>query len=189
MAAKLTGAEYECLVEQAPILVWRAGLDRGCDYFNDRWLEFTGRTLAQEQGNGWAEGVHPEDFQRCLDIYVAHFDRHEIFEMEYRLRRADGAWRWLHDRGVPFEVDGVFSGYIGSCIDVTARVEAELAHRRSLEAEVQKLERLLSICAHCKRILDGETWVRLEKYVTERFDTALSHGICPSCFAEHYPED
>ena len=143
--------------------------------------------MEQEFGNGWTEGVHPEDLDRCIEVYVAHFERREIFEMEYRLRRADGAWRWLHDRGVPFEVDGEFAGYIGSCIAVTTRVDAELALRRSHEAEVQKLEQLLSICSFCKRIRDGETWVRLEKYVAERFDTALSHGICPSCFEEHYP--
>jgi PAS domain S-box-containing protein len=185
----LSGPEYACLVEQSPILIWRANTDKLCDYFNDRWLEFTGRTMEQEYGNGWAEGVHPDDFDRCLAVYVASFDRREIFEMEYRLRRHDGAYRWLHDRGVPFEVDGTFAGYIGSCIDVTDRVEAQAALRASLEAELRKLERLLSVCAHCRRVRQGDRWVRMEEYVTTHFDTTVSHGICPSCIDEHFPED
>ena len=124
----LSPQEYAILVEQAPIMIWRAGTDSLCDYFNERWLAFTGRTLAQEQGNGWAEGVHPEDLQRCVDYYLDHFQRHEPFAMEYRLRRHDGAWRWILDCGTPILVeDGVFRGYTGSCIDVTERVEAQEA--------------------------------------------------------------
>ena len=93
--------EYRTLVEQAPILIWRANTTTECDYFNERWLAFTGRSLEQESGNGWAEGVHPDDFQGCLSIYLEAFAKREIFEMEYRLRRHDGVYRWLFDRGVP----------------------------------------------------------------------------------------
>ncbi len=93
--------EYRSIVEQAPILIWRADTTGECNYFNEQWLAFTGRTMAQETGNGWAEGVHPDDFRRCLDIYLGHFNRRAVFEMEYRLRRHDGAYRWLFDRGVP----------------------------------------------------------------------------------------
>jgi PAS domain S-box-containing protein len=87
-----------------------------CDYFNEMWLAFTGRSMEQEMGNGWAEGVHPEDLDKCLKIYTDHFARREIFEMEYRLRRFDGVYRWIFDRGAPFRRGNL---RIGSCIDVT----------------------------------------------------------------------
>jgi PAS domain S-box-containing protein len=83
-------------------LIWRANKEKLCDYFNERWLKFTGRTFDQEYGNGWAEGVHPEDLKRCIDIYVTNFDQRKIFEMKYRLKRHDGEYRWIFDRGVPF---------------------------------------------------------------------------------------
>ena len=124
---QLSGDQYRLLVEAAPTLVWRAGLDTQCDYFNATWLAFTGRTLEQEADNGWVEGVHPEDTQRCVDIYLSNFERRQAFEMEYRLRRHDGVYRWIFDRGVPFSVDGVFAGYIGSCVDVHERREADQA--------------------------------------------------------------
>ena len=129
-APQLTGTEYRLLVEHSPVLIWRSGRDRKCDYFNRVWLDFTGRTLEQELGDGWAEAVHPDDFARCLDVYFSHFDRREPFEMEYRLRRHDGVYRWLFDRGVPYADDhGEFLGYIGSCVDVTERREAEQRSR------------------------------------------------------------
>jgi len=124
---QLSGDQYRLLVEAAPTLVWRAGLDAKCDYFNVTWLAFTGRTLEQEADNGWVEGVHPDDVQHCLDIYLANFERRQAFEMEYRLRRHDGVYRWIFDRGVPFSVDGVFAGFIGSCVDIHERREADQA--------------------------------------------------------------
>ncbi len=86
----LTFAEYRILVEQAPIMIWRSDREAACDYFNETWLTFRGRTLAEEYGNGWAEGVHAADFDRCLKIYLDAFGKREIFEMEYRLLRRDG---------------------------------------------------------------------------------------------------
>jgi PAS domain S-box-containing protein len=175
--------EYRILVEQAPILIWRSRPDMLCDYFNERWLAFTGRTLEQEAGNGWAEGVHPEDFERCLEIYTSHFGRREVFEMEYRLRRHDGEYRWLFDRGVPFHTgDGAFGGYIGSCIDVTDGVLArqELEHHR--QEEMARLQRLLPICAWCGQIRNDEGyWQRVDTYLHESGRGTVSHAICESC--------
>ncbi len=125
-------ARFRMMADSAPVLIWVAGLDKLCFWFNKVWLEFTGRTLDQELGNGWAEGLHPEDFQRCLDCYVSHFDRHQPFVMEYRLKRHDGEYRWILDSGVPrFDSEGVFSGFIGSCIDITERKRIEAALLRS----------------------------------------------------------
>lgn len=134
MTRKLSESEarFRMMADSAPVLIWIAGADKLCFWFNKVWLEFTGRTLGQELGNGWAEGLHPDDFQRWLDCYVSHFDRHQPFVMEYRLKRHDGEYRWILDSGVPrFDSDGVFSGFIGSCIDITERKHIEAALLRS----------------------------------------------------------
>ena len=113
---------FQLLADSAPVLIWMSGTDKRCTYFNRRWLEFTGRNLEQELGDGWADGVHPEDRQRCVDTYVRAFDARETFSMEYRLRHHDGEYRWVLDVGVPqFVPDRRFVGYIGSCIDITDR--------------------------------------------------------------------
>ena len=107
---------FRLVANTAPVMIWMSGTDKLCNYFNQRWLEFTGRPLEAELGNGWAEGVHPEDFSRCMDTYTQAFDRREPFQMEYRLRRHDGEYRWLSAIGVPrFNPDHSFAGYIGSC--------------------------------------------------------------------------
>jgi len=181
--------EYATLVEQAPILIWRSDLSMGCDYFNERWLAFTGRTLEQERGNGWAEGVHPEDFDRCVKIYTTAFGKRMTFEMEYRLRRHDGAWRWLFDRGVPsFDEKGEFIGFIGSCIDVTTRVEAEQALEAARQAELSELRELIPVCAHCKHVRDDKGyWHKVESYVARVTHKQITSGICPECREKHFP--
>ena len=119
--------QYKLIVESTPNMIWRAGLDAKCDYFNRTWLKFTGRTIEQEIGDGWTEGVHPDDYSKCLQVYIESFAKREPFEMEYRLRRFDGNYRWINDRGVPaYDDEGVFTGYIGSCMDVTEKVEGQL---------------------------------------------------------------
>ncbi len=131
---------FRHLMNTAPVMVWVAGTDKLCNFFNDPWLAFTGRTMEQELGNGWAESVHAEDFDGCLEIYVSHFDRREPFRMDYRLRRADGEYRWILDNGVPrYAEDGTFQGYIGSCIDITTSKLAERALATTLERREQTL--------------------------------------------------
>jgi PAS domain S-box-containing protein len=150
-SSELTAIEYRLLVDHSPVMIWRANLLKECDYFNPVWLDFTGRTIEQESGNGWLEGVHADDRARCLEIFTSSFEKRLPFEMEYRLRRYDGVYRWVFDRGVPYTDDrGTFMGYIGSCVDVTDRREAE---QRSLERarretdeifqELDKLDRQL----------------------------------------------
>jgi two-component system CheB/CheR fusion protein len=138
MDRPLSPAEYRLLVEHAPVMVWRAGLDAKCDYFNETWLAYTGRSMAQEMGDGWAEGVHPDDLQRCVAHYLDHFHRRQPFEMEYRLRRHDGQFRWIFDRGVPcIDEAGAFAGFVGSCVDVDERRRAQDAQQQHTREQLQ----------------------------------------------------
>jgi PAS domain S-box-containing protein len=119
---------FRLVANTAPVMIWMSGPDKLYTYFNQSWLDFTGRSVEEEMGNGWAGGVHTEDLERYWDTYTEAFDRRESFKMEYRLRRHDGEYRWIFDSGVPrFDSDGSFAGYIGSLIDVTERRLAEEA--------------------------------------------------------------
>ncbi len=124
----------DTVANASPVLFWSVGLDKGCDWFNRRWLEFTGRDLEQELGFGWLDGVHPDDREGVRASFEQAFERRETFSMEYRLRRADGEYRWLMDRGMPRnDADGFFVGYLGSCLDITAERFAQQAVRESEE--------------------------------------------------------
>ena len=136
---------FRTLANNGLSLIWTSGLDKLCNYFNEPWLQYTGRTLEQELGNGWAEGVHPEDFDRCLNIYVSHFDRREPFSMEYRLRKADGEYGWILDLGNPrYDSEGNFEGYIGYCYDITERKRTE-EDKKILNAQLQQAQKLEAI--------------------------------------------
>jgi PAS domain S-box-containing protein len=125
---------FEAMADAAPVMIWQSGPDKLTTYFNQPWLEFTGRTAEQEHGNGWAEGVHPHDLDRCMATYVAAFDARRDFEMEYRLRRRDGEYRWILDRGRPvYGPEGDFLGYIGGCIDITDRKRDEVERQVEIQ--------------------------------------------------------
>jgi len=157
--------QYLEILESFPALIWRAGTDGRCNYFNAMWLEFTGRAMEQEVGEGWAEGVHPEDFDRCLETYLGAFGRREPFHMDYRLRRHDGAYRWIADYGRPFhDLDGTFAGYIGSCYDITDRVDRE----QQLEDLVVQRTRLLE---------ESMRETQLASDAKSRFLHAMSHEL------------
>jgi PAS domain S-box-containing protein len=117
---------FRLVADTTPALIWMSGTDKLCIFFNKGWLDFTGRTMEEELGKGWATGVHPDDLEHCLGIYSGAFDARMDFELEYRLRRFDGEYRWIVDYGVPrFETEGTFRGYIGSCVDITERKSSE----------------------------------------------------------------
>lgn len=119
--------QYRLIVEASPNMIWRSNLSTECDYFNKTWLAFTGHTMEEEYGFGWTKGVHPEDYDRCVKIYLDNFKTATPFEMDYRLKRYDGQYRWINDRGVPFYNDEkVFIGFIGSCMDITEKIEGQL---------------------------------------------------------------
>ena len=142
-AVRESERRFGLLADTAPVLIWMSGTDKLCTYVNKRWLNFTGRPLHSELGNGWAEGVHSKDLRRCMDTYTQAFDRREQFQMEYRVRRHDGEYCWILDTGVPrYDHDGSFAGYIGIAVDVTERKTAEEAVRdlnRTLEEQTALL--------------------------------------------------
>jgi PAS domain S-box-containing protein len=152
-------ARFRIMADSAPVALWMCGTNGKCEFFNQSWLTFTGRRMDEEVGDGWAEGVHPLDFQQCIDTYLEAFTARRSFEMEYRLRRADGEYRWIIDHGVPrFTPEGEIAGYIGSCLDITERKRSEWeriqlleraeAARADAEAAVQQRDQFLVAAAH-----------------------------------------
>ncbi len=160
-------ARFRLVADSAPVMIWMSGTDKLCTYFNKPWLDFTGRSIDRELGNGWAEGVDPKDLQRCLVTYEHAFDRREAFRMEYHLRRHDGEFRWVLDMGVPrFNPDGSFAGYIGSCIDVTE-------HRRAEE----QLRQAQTDLAHISRVTTmGELTASVAHEVNQPIAAAVTNA-------------
>jgi PAS domain S-box-containing protein len=158
-----TESRFRIMADAAPVLLWMARQDSLCTFFNQTWLDFTGRTQEEEWGVGWAEGIYFEDLQRCIDTYMDAFNARRPFEMEYRLRRHDGEYRWILDRGTPrHSPDGTFMGYIGSCIDINdrKRTEAELVKA------VRDRDDFLSIASH--ELRTPLTTLQLEIESTQR---------------------
>jgi PAS domain S-box-containing protein len=119
-------ARFRVMADETPVALWMCDHERRCTYVNRAWLSFTGRTLDEELGDGWTASVHPEDFGERQAAFGAAFDAREAFTLEYRLRRADGEYRWVLDHGAPrFDGEGRFAGYIGACLDITERKQAE----------------------------------------------------------------
>jgi PAS domain S-box-containing protein len=136
-ALRESEVRFRNLADSAPVMIWVAGTDKVLNFFNKTWLDFVGRTMEEELNNGWVDGVHPDDRDRCFASYSAAFDMREPFHVEGRMRRADGEYRWVLCSGVPrFAPDGVFEGYIGSEIDITdlKRAEQETLARQKLES-------------------------------------------------------
>ncbi|HEY9850370.1 MAG TPA: PAS domain S-box protein [Leptolyngbyaceae cyanobacterium] len=142
---------FRTMADSAPVLLWVSGIDGLYTFFNQVWLNFTGRSLEEETGRGWMQGIHPDDFQGYLDTYMSAFTTREDFQMEYRLRRADGEYRWILDRGMPrFMPNGSFAGYIGSCIDITDRKLMEEIFR----SRATELARLTSVLTKTNTVLE-----------------------------------
>jgi two-component system, LuxR family, sensor kinase FixL len=135
---------FRITADAAPVLIWMSGPDKLCTFFNKGWLDFTGRTMEQELGNGWSEGVHADDLQKCLETYVSAFDARRPFAMRYRLRHRDGQYRWVSDHGVPrYNAHGTFTGYIGACLDLTETVKRE--------EELRQFEERVTLAADAAR--------------------------------------
>ena len=136
---------FRNMADVSPVLLWMSGTDSLCTFFNQTWLDFTGRSLEEEWGVGWTEGLHYEDFALVVDAYESAFNERRVFELEYRLRRYDGEYRWILDRGAPrYTPEGTFAGFIGSCVDITERRELEA----QLRSAVATRDEFLSIASH-----------------------------------------
>jgi diguanylate cyclase (GGDEF)-like protein/PAS domain S-box-containing protein len=167
---------YLSLLEEFPALIWRANTEGQCDYFNKTWLEFTGRTLEQELGEGWTQSLHPDDLQQCMQTYQVSFAALRPFNMEYRLRRYDGEYRWVADHGRPFhDVEGAFAGYLGACYDITQQKQHEQQieeQHRQLEKTNEQLEKtnveLVELAS-----TDALTQLRNRRYFMERLEGEL----------------
>ena len=147
---------FRTTANAAPVLIWMSGPDGHCTWFNQRWLDFVGRAIEQELGDGWCDNLHPADFDRVLDTRNAAFDARRPYEMEYRLQRDDGAWRWLLERGTPnLALGDVFEGFIGTCIDITEHRETVEALRESRARFKTLTESLPQMIWTCTR--DGYT--------------------------------
>ena len=144
----LSEARTLAIVDQSPVLIWRADASGLCDFFNRTWLDFRGRTTDQEAGEGWLDGIHPDDRDRRRDVSRAAFDRLEPFEIDFRLRHRNGSYRWVSDRAAPFhDTRGLFLGYLGSCLDITTRIEME----ERLQEQSRHKSRLMSALSHDAR--------------------------------------
>jgi len=173
-------ARFRTMADTAPVMSWMSGTDKLCTFFNKGWLDFTGRMLEQELGNGWAEGVHREDFARCLETYTNAFNARQEFTMEYRLRRFDGEYCWVLDHGVPrSEANGEFLGYIGCAIDIAERKRGEL------EVVQQRAE-----LAHIARVSTmGELAASLAHELNQPLTAILSNAQAAQRFLAVKPPD
>jgi PAS domain S-box-containing protein len=175
---------FRLMADAAPVLIWLAGTDQRCTWFNKPWLDFVGRTMEQELGDGWTENVHPEDSDRCLTTYTTAFDARQPFSVEYRLRRRDGEYRWVLDNGAPrFAAAGEFSGYIGSCVDITDLKQAG----ETLRASAERLQLALDAGR-----MGSWQWDIQSNKVTWSADLEAIHGLAPGTFPgtfEAYQKD
>lgn len=148
---------YLGILEEFPALIWRANTEKLCDYFNTTWLQFTGKTMEEEYGYGWAEGVHPDDLDKCVEIYNLNFDQRKSFSMEYRLKNADQEYRWILDIGRPYyDLDGTFLGYIGSCYDITERKDTQ-EKLESIQSEMKVIVQAIEQTKEMVRITDKDS--------------------------------
>ncbi len=147
---------YLGILEEFPALIWRANTEKLCDYFNTTWLQFTGRTMEQEYGYGWAEGVHPDDLDRCVEIYNLNFDQRKSFSMEYRLKNANQEYHWILDIGRPYyDLDGTFLGYIGSCYDITEQKNTQ-EKLETIQSEMKVIVQAIEQTNEMVRITDKD---------------------------------
>ncbi len=161
-----TADNFRLLADFAPVMIWVASPDRRCVYFNRPWLEFTGRDLDTELGAGWTDGIHPDDCAGVIALYEASFAASRPLEAEFRLRRHDGEYRWLIDKGVPLLSGGQLRGFVGSCLDITDRRIAEQAARKREEDFKTLAQNIPDVIAR----LDRELRV---VYVNRPFDSAF----------------
>ena len=173
-ARRASEERFRLMADAAPVLMWMTGPDALGTFFNRAWLEFRGRTMEQEAGHGWTEGVHPDDLEGCLQKYLNAFYARAPFRLEYRLQRLDGEYRWIESLGVPrFETDGSFAGYVGSGVDIHDRKRpAWLLDEAAMKGVLSLTERERQVLV---LIADGHSTKETAAKLGIKYKTADSH--------------
>ncbi|HEX5544028.1 MAG TPA: PAS domain S-box protein, partial [Nitrospira sp.] len=180
---------FRVLANTAPVLIRMSGLDKRVSYVNTRWLQYTGRTIEQEPGDDWVAGVHPDDVDRCWKTYSEAFDRGEPFELEYRLRKEDGQYGWMHESGAPrFLPGGTFAGYHGACIDITARKLAEERLLCTRFAMDQAVDAVYWIDPNARILYTNDAARVMLGYTVEEFLRMTVHDLNPNFPPELWAE-
>lgn len=174
-------AWFRSMADNSPVMIWVSDTDKNCTYFNNTWLNFTGRKIEDEIGDGWATGVHPDDLEQCLVRYSDAFENREQFLMEYRLRRYDGQYRWIQDVGKPTYADDVFTGYIGSCTDI----HDQRTMQEELELLVSKRTNELSEALDREKEM-SELKSRFVSMASHEFRTPLSVVLSSTALIQQY---
>jgi PAS domain S-box-containing protein len=176
--APLSNQDRDDLILGAPLLIWRCNAEGSCDFFNEGWLQFTGRSFDDHAGDGWVESLHPDDREPILERFRKSLRQQAPFEAAYRLRHHSGGYRLVVDRATPrHDGFGEFHGFVGSCVDVTDRLE-DLAR---LVRERARGNRRATLCTGCRKVEDDHGWQPITHWIAERFDAELVEGLCDSC--------
>jgi PAS domain S-box-containing protein len=189
--------QFRLMADAAPVLIWVSDVAGRYTFFNRTWHAFTGRTSLESLGDAWMVGVCPDDLPAVQASARAAYETGEALNREYRLRHADGTWRWILERATPRRgPDGAFAGFVGSCVDITDRKHTETERERLVHelqhalGEVKTLRGLIPVCAWCKKIRNDQGyWSRMEEFIRENSEAVVSHGVCPDCARAYFPED
>lgn len=167
--------------EYPQLLIWRSDETMNCNWFNDPWLGFTGKTIEEVLADGWNSSIHPDDRLEYQKIYCTETAKHEIFTIEYRLLHHSGEYRWVLEYSAPYHSPyGNFGGYTGCSIDIH---EKKMSSREVSDWTVAKRQTLIQMCSYCKKIkIPYSSWEKHEEYVAIIQAKSISHGICPACF-------
>ena len=169
---QLAEDQFREILGTAPIMIWLSGADAMCSFFNRSWLEFRGRRMEEEMGNGWTEGLHPDDRDLCLETYLKAFSARQPFRSQYRLQRANGEYSWIEDNGTPRFHQGLFTGFMGTAIDISDS-------RRSFVPDEQSVRMVFSLTERERQVLvliaDGNSTKEAASMLGISYKTADSH--------------
>ncbi|MGA2038003.1 MAG: LuxR C-terminal-related transcriptional regulator [Bryobacteraceae bacterium] len=167
-------ARFRQLADCSPAMIWMSGPDASWTYFNRAWLEFRGRSMAEETGNGWTEGLHPDDRDICLETYLKSFTARQPYRLEYRLQRADGEYRWVEDQGIPrLDAAGVCAGFSGAAVDISDR------RRPYVKPDEEALRIVFTLTERERQVLvlvaEGKSTRRAARQLGISYKTVESH--------------
>ena len=164
---------FRDLLDGAPVMVWLSGPDAMCTYFNRAWLEYRGRTPADEMGNGWSEGLHPDDRDLCIEAYLKAFTARQPFRIQYRLMKSNSDFGWVEVTGHPRFDEGAFIGFVGTASDVSER------RRRNFTPDEQSIRLVFALTERERQVLvliaDGKSTKEAAAALGISYKTADSH--------------